>query len=99
LSGAPDAAAAILKWLPGEPDENRRSALIDTLADLGAVEAVPLLASRYAAEDEDCRWYSLKAMDYIGGETALALVRDRGTRDRDGGPRRLAERITRSPSR
>jgi hypothetical protein len=97
LSGAEGAAAAILKWLPGEPDENRRSALIDTLADLGSPEAISVLSSRYPAEDEDCRWYSLKAMDYIGGDSALALVRDRGTRDRDGGPRRLAERITRNP--
>lgn len=99
LAGVPEAASAILKWLPGEADENRRSALIDTLADLGAADAVAVLASRYATEDEDCRWYTLKAMDYIGGEPALALVRDRGTRDGDGGPRRLAERITRGPSR
>ena len=99
LSGVPGAAAALIKWIPAEPDENRRSAMIDTLADLGSPEAVSLLASRYPAEDEDCRWYTLKAMDYIGGEPALALVRDRGTRDKDGGPRRIAERIARNPTR
>jgi hypothetical protein len=93
LSGSSSASQALLALLPKEADENRRSALIDALARLGSPDAVPLLASRYTAEDEDCRWYTLKAMDYIGGPAALALVREHGIKDKDGGPRRLAQRI------
>lgn len=94
LSGAPAVTAAFVAALTREPDENRRSELINALADLGDPAAVAPLSSRYGTEDEDCRWYTLKAMDYIGGETAMALVRDQGLKDEDGGPRRLAERIT-----
>lgn len=94
LSGAPAATAAFIAALTREPDENRRSELIDALADLGDPAAVAPLSSRYGTEDEDCRWYTLKAMDYIGGDAAMALVRDQGIKDADGGPRRLAERIT-----
>jgi hypothetical protein len=78
LSGAPGAAAALLKWIPGEADEDKRSAMIDVLADLAAPDAVSVLSSRYRAEDEDCRWYTLKVMDYLGGDAALAVVRDQG---------------------
>jgi hypothetical protein len=93
LSNAPGAAPALLALLVKEPDENRRSAMIDALARLAPPEAVAVLAGRYGTEDEDCRWYTLKAMDYIGGDAAMTLVRGQGTRDRDGGPRRLAQRI------
>lgn len=94
LSTAPSAVSAIVATVTQEDDENRRSALIDLLADLGDPAAVAPLAGRYGTEDEDCRWYTLKAMDYIGGDAAMAVVRDQGLRDADGGPRRLAERIT-----
>jgi hypothetical protein len=93
LSGLSSAGPALIARVAKEVDENRRSALIEALARLGAADAVPALAGRYATEDEDCRWYTLKAMDYIGGDAALALVRDQGLKDKDGGPRRLAERI------
>lgn len=94
LSGSPDAAALFLSLVPKEPDENRRSSLIEALGRLGAADSVPLLAQRYATEDEDCRWVSLKAMDYIGGSAAEALVKGPGMGDKDGGPRRLAEKIS-----
>ena len=94
LSGSPDAPAVLLALVPSEPDENRRSALIEALARLGSPAAVPVLSQRYAAEDEDCRWVTLKAMDYIGGADADALVKGAGIADKDGGPRRLAEKIT-----
>ena len=55
---------------------------------------MPVLSQRYAAEDEDCRWVTLKAMDYIGGAEADALVKGAGLADKDGGPRRLAEKVT-----
>ena len=94
LSGSPEAPAALLALVPKEPDENRRSSLIEALARLGAPEAVPVLSQRYAAEDEDCRWVTLKAMDYIGGADAEALLKSAGLADKDGGPRRLAEKVT-----
>jgi len=94
LSGSPEAPAVLLALVPKEPDENRRSALIEALARLGAANAVPVLSQRYATEDEDCRWVTLKAMDYIGGADAEALVKGAGLADKDGGPRRLAEKIT-----
>ena len=60
---------------------------------LGAPEAVSALAARYDGEDEDCRWYTLKALDYIATDEALAVVKSRGVADKDVGPRRLAARI------
>jgi hypothetical protein len=92
LSGANGASGLLLELIPKETDENRRSALIEALARLGAPDAVPVLSQRYAAEDEDCRWYTLKAMDYIGGAPAEALIKGAGLADKDGGPRRLAEK-------
>jgi hypothetical protein len=94
LSGSPDAAAVLLALVPKEPDENRRSSLIEALARLGAADAVPVLGQRYATEDEDCRWVTLKAMDYIGGAEAEKVLKGPGLGDKDGGPRRLAEKVT-----
>jgi hypothetical protein len=94
LSGSPEAATALLALVPKEPDENRRSSLIEALARLGAADAVPVLSQRYATEDEDCRLYTLKAMDYIGGSAAEAVLNGPGLGDKDGGPRRLAEKAT-----
>ena len=97
LSSSASASETLLTMLIKEASENRRSAMIDALARLGSPDAVPVLASRYNTEDEDCRWYTLKAMDYIGGEAAMALVKSQGIKDKDGGPRRLAHRIAGSP--
>ena len=93
LSGLPAAVPALLDLVAKEGQESLRAALIDALAQLGAPEAVAPLASRYAAEDEDPRWYILKAMDYIGGPEAARLVHSAGLKDEDAGPRRLAGRI------
>ena len=93
LSGAPSAVPVLLGALAKEADENRRSAIIDALARLGSPEAVAPLTSRYATEDEDCRFYTIKAMDYIGGAAALALVREQGTKDADGPPKRISLRV------
>jgi hypothetical protein len=93
LSGASGAAAVFLELIPKDPDENRRSALIEGLGRLGAPEAVGALTQRYAAEDEDCRWYTLKTLDYIGGAAAEAHIKGAGVADKDGGPRRLAEKV------
>jgi hypothetical protein len=94
LSGSPAAPAVLLDLIPKEPDENRRSMLIEALGRLQAAESVAVLKQRYATEDEDCRWVSLKAMDYIGGADAEALLKGPGLTDKDGAPRRLAEKAT-----
>jgi hypothetical protein len=61
---------------------------------LGAPEAVSVLADWYRSEeDEDCRWSTIKALDYIGGEQALAVIRDEGVDDDHEAIERLAKRI------
>lgn len=94
LSGSAEAVPVLLDLVGKEPDENRRSALIEALARLGAADAVSALAQRYPTEDEDCRWVTLKAMDYIGGPEAEKVLKGPGVGDKDGGPRRLAEKVT-----
>jgi hypothetical protein len=93
LSGAEAATPTLLALLPGVDSEGVRSAVIDALAVLGSAESVDLLATRYATEDEDCRWYTLKAMDYVGTDEAMRVVTASGLSDGDNGPRRLAHRI------
>lgn len=97
LAGSTDASRSLIALLPKVTDEGRRAEVIDALARIGSADAVQSLAERYATEDEDCRWYTLKAMDYIGGAEALALVKGQGVKDTDGGPRRLAQRIAAAP--
>ena len=94
LSGLPAATPALLAILPTETSESGRSALIDALATLGSPDVISVLSGRYATEDEDCRWYTLKAMDYIGGDAAMKVVTTSGVADKDVGPKRLAQRIT-----
>jgi hypothetical protein len=93
LSGLDTATAALLKRLPNEQSESGRAAIVDALGVLGSPSAVATLAARYALEDEDPRWYTLKAMDYIGGDDAMKLVSTAGVNDDDTGPKRLAQRI------
>ena len=93
LSGAPAAAAAFATVLPSIKTESGRAAVVDALAILGSPSAVSTLSSRYATEDEDPRWYTLKAMDYIGGDDAMKLVSTSGVNDKDNSPKRLAQRI------
>jgi hypothetical protein len=99
LSGLEDATPVLLKLLAAEPDENNRSRIIDAIAILGSVDAVAPLASRYSSEDQDCRYYILKAMDLIGGTQAMQLVSGAGMADKDTGPKRLASRITAATKR
>ena len=93
LAGLQTVASELAKRLSTDTDEDRREALLNAIALLGVPDVVPALASRYDAENEDCRWYTLKALDYIGSDGALAIVKSRGLADRDVGPRRLAARI------
>ncbi len=99
LSATQSAVPVLLGLLPKEIDENRRSTIIDALARIGSPEAVATLASRYATEDEDSRFYTIKAMDYIGGDAALALVRDQGSKDADSSPQRISMRVLGTPGK
>lgn len=83
LSGSSDAVPVLLERLGREQDENDRSVVINALARLGSPSIVGPLAGRYAAEDEDCRWYTLKAMDYLGTAEALEVVREKGLADQE----------------
>jgi hypothetical protein len=83
LSGSKTATPVLLERLGREEDENDRSAIINALARLGSGSIVRPLADRYAGEDEDCRWYTLKAMDYVGGDEAMAVVREKGLTDQE----------------
>ena len=47
----------------------------------------------------DPRWYTLKAMDYIGGPEAARLVNSADLKGEDAGPRRLAGRIAKPANR
>jgi hypothetical protein len=93
LSGLQEATAPLLALLAEEEEESNRAAIIDALGSLAAPEMLGTLASRYSIEAEDCRWHTLKALDYLGGEEAMKIVRTAGLADKDVGPRRLAQRI------
>ncbi len=93
LSGAQGAVAPLLTLLEKEPNEDNRSPIINALARLGSAEVIDTLANRYDKEDEDCRWYTLKAMDYIGGDKALAVMKGKGTQDQDEANKRLIKKL------
>jgi hypothetical protein len=99
LSGSTAAVPRLTALLEKEKDENGRAAIVFALADIGSAEIVPLLAKRYDREDEDVRYATVLAMDAAGTEEALALVREKGTKDKDPATRRLAERIVAARSR
>ncbi|HEX7186121.1 MAG TPA: hypothetical protein VF756_30120 [Thermoanaerobaculia bacterium] len=93
FSGSREALPVLLALLAKEKDEGNRVYVLDALASLGAVEAVQPLAQRYAGEDEDCRFFILKAWDYIGGEEARSLILRNGPEDEDKACRSLAARL------
>jgi len=45
------------------------------------------------------RYATVLAMDAVGSDEALALVREKGTKDKDPATKRLAERIVAARSR
>ncbi len=93
LSGDGEAASVLLRALPKQTSVRDRVQIIVALANLGAESAVEPLAARYDTEDEDCRFAILKALDYIGGEGAVALIKTKGVNDRDDACRSLAARL------
>jgi len=93
LSGLPEAVPVFLGLLAREKEVMSRLYLLDALASLGSADAVEPMAQRYDGEDEDCRFFILKAWDYIGGEEARALIARKGPKDEDVACRALAERL------
>lgn len=93
LSGLPEAVPLFLGLLPREKDEGNRVYLLDALASLGSADALQPLAGRYDGEDEDCRFFILKAWDYLGTEEARALIARKGPQDKDVACRSFAERL------
>jgi len=92
LSHHPDALAPLLALLEVEQDEGDRVHVIDALANLGAPEAVPVLMRRFPGEDTECRYATLDALQALGGEEALAFVRQAGARDAEATVKLVAER-------
>jgi hypothetical protein len=93
LSGSPDAVPILLALLEKEKEEGNRVYVLDALANLGSADAVRPLAGRYDKEDEDCRYFILKAWDFIGGEEARAQIRQKGLKDKDRPAQSLASRV------
>jgi hypothetical protein len=93
LAGAAGAEAALLALLPAEKDSDGRVLVINALGNMGAAGSVPTLTERYSKEDEQGRWYTLKALDYIGGEVAAAFIEEKGPKDEEYSVKALAARI------
>lgn len=93
LSGSRDAVPVLLGILSREKDEGNRVHVLEALANLGSADAIRPLADRYDTEDEDCRFFTLKAWDYIGGEEARALIAQKGPKDKDKACQALAARL------
>ena len=91
LTGSADIGKRLLTLLPQRPKEDDRVAIIEALARLRIADAVPLLGERYKGESEDGRWATVKAMAYIGGDAARAVLKERALSDDYPGARRLAE--------
>ncbi len=98
LSGAASAVPVLLRLIPASSEEADRAHMIEALGRIGSPDAVAPLAGRYATEDEDCRWETLRAMDAIGGEAAKAVL-DLGLKDENQACQRLSGRILGTPAK
>lgn len=93
LSGAPGAGAALAAMLEKEKDENARTQIVYALTSLGAADHVPLLARRFASEDADVRYATIIALASTGTPEAMALIREKGPKDKTLIIRQLSERF------
>jgi hypothetical protein len=93
LSGYTAAIPMMLERLAVDDTEFGRSRMINAMARLRSPEVIQVLQSRYGKEDDDCRWYTLKAMAYIGTDEALNVVREKGPGDEEEYFRQFANRI------
>jgi hypothetical protein len=91
LSGSRDVVLPLLDLLQKTKSENDRAEIVDSLARIEDPRVISVLAERYASEDEDVRWFTLKAMGYLGTDEALEVVRDRGLEDKNKACKALAE--------
>ena len=95
LSGVRGASAALASRLASERDENARTSIVYALTSLGAEEHVPLLIQRFASEDDDVRYATIIALASAGTPEALALIREKGAKDKTLIIRKLSERLLR----
>ncbi|HYC91227.1 MAG TPA: HEAT repeat domain-containing protein [Thermoanaerobaculia bacterium] len=93
LSGVRGAAEALAKRLESEKDENVRTSIVYALTSLGAAEQAPLLIRRFATEDPDVRYATIIALANAGTPEAMALIREKGTKDKTVIVRKLSERL------
>jgi hypothetical protein len=93
VAGAPGAGAALASRLEKEKDENARTSIVYALTSLGANEHVPLLARRFASEDDDVRYATVIALANAGTPEALALIREKGMKDKTVVIRKMSERL------
>lgn len=93
LSGVRGASAALASRLESEKDENVRTSIVYALTSLGPAEQAPLLIRRYASEDPDVRYATIIALASAGTPEAMALIREKGTKDKTVIIRKLSERI------
>jgi len=93
LSGVRGAGAALASRLESERDENARTSIVYALTSLGAEEQVPLLVRRFASEDDDVRYATIIALANTNSPEALALIREKGRKDKTLIVRKLSERL------
>jgi hypothetical protein len=93
LSGVRGASAALASRLEKERDENARTSIVYALTSLGPEEHVPLLVRRFASEDDDVRYATIIALANAGTPEALALIREKGTKDKTAIVRKLSDRV------
>jgi hypothetical protein len=94
LSGSTAAVPHLLELLESERDEGDRTDILNALANIGSPEALDVLSRRYRKEDEDCRFFTLKAMDYIDDPAAREFLETQGVKDKNLPCRVLAHRAT-----
>lgn len=92
LSGYSQGVPLLLEILAQEKDESDRVHVINALANIGSPAVISVLAGRYEKEDEDCRYFTLKAMSYIGTNEAMEVLADYGVDDGKLACRVLAKR-------
>jgi len=97
LSGSSEAVPKLLELLEAEKAERDRVNILNALANIGSTDAFDALSRRYAKEDEDCRLYTLKAMDYMETERARSFIAESCTTDKNLPVRVWASRAVDSP--
>lgn len=90
LSGLPEALPHLSAALAQETEEDNRSALLGAIANLRTSAALPLLERAYATDQEDCRYFVLKALAYLGTSEARALFSQLSRKEEEKSAQRFA---------